>query len=158
MAVENLQTCEKYSIIRHLSLCKTGRVLLNEPDPIAMLRPGVTGSPAGQKYPCKASRTAPADITFDRHELNTILNVYGARVAAGDWRDYAISFGPQKAVFAIYQRTSDFPVYRLEKIPSLTRKQGAYCVVAPGGRIIRRGNSLDKVLTVLRKKPRLTVL
>ena len=131
---------------------------MSDLEPIAPLRPGMTGSPAGSKYPANASRKRQSDVTFDRRELNTILSVYGSRVAAGDWRDYAIGFGPQKAVFAIFKRTSDMPLYRLEKTPALARKQGAYAVIAAGGQILRRGHDLEKVLTVLRKKPKLTLL
>jgi len=101
---------------------------------------------------------APIQVTFDRHELNTILSVYGHHVAAGDWRDYAIDFGCDRAIFSIFKRASECPVYRVEKDPKLARKQGAYCVTDQQGRILKRGRDLAQVLKVLALKPRLSVV
>jgi hypothetical protein len=87
--------------------------------------------------------------TFDRRELFRILDLYGRKVAAGEWRDYAISFLKDRAVFAVFRRTSELPLYRIEKNMALARKQGAYSVVAAGGFVLKRGHDLDRVLRVL---------
>ena len=84
-----------------------------------------------------------------------IAGLYGRKVAAGEWRDYAMDFPPQKAVFSIYRRASEAPLYRVEKDPANARKQGAYCVIAATGLILRRGNDLARVLSVLDKAVRL---
>ncbi len=94
-------------------------------------------------------------VSFDRHELRLILNLYGRRVAEGEWRDYAIDFSPLRAVFSIFRRTSETPLYTIEKNPTLARKQGAYAVVTGDGRILKRGHELDRVLAILEKKLRL---
>ena len=94
---------------------------------------------------------APNQVTFNRDELKTILNLYGRMVAAGEWRDYAIDFTPDKAVFSIFRRASEIPIYRVEKDPRLARKQGAYSVVAATGLILKRGRELGPVLRVLDK-------
>lgn len=93
----------------------------------------------------------PQRVTFDRRELDAILNIYGRMVAAGEWRDYAIDFTRDKAVFSIFRRTADVPVYRIEKDPRLARKQGAYSVVSQTGLILKRGHELPRVLAVLEK-------
>ena len=93
----------------------------------------------------------PKRVSFDRLELQTILNVYGRKVAEGEWRDYAIDFLTDKAVFAIYRRSSEVPLYRVEKEPRLARKQGAYSVVVASGLILKRGNDLATVLRVIDK-------
>ena len=98
---------------------------------------------------------APRQVSFERRELQMILNLYGRRVAEGEWRDYAIDFSPAKAVFAVFRRASETPLYTIEKIPALARRQGAYCVVAANGQILKRGHELDRVLAVLDKKIRL---
>ena len=98
---------------------------------------------------------APAVVSFDRHELGTILNLYGRKVAAGEWRDYAIDFDKNRAVFSIFRRTSEVPLYRIEKDPRLARKQGAYSVVAAGGLVMKRGSDLARVIAVLEKSVRL---
>jgi hypothetical protein len=97
----------------------------------------------------------PSQVTFDRQELGLILSVYGRKVAQGEWRDYAIDFGKQTAVFSIFRRTSEVPLYRIEKDPRLARKQGAYSVVAAGGIVLKRGHELSRVLGVLDKSFRL---
>lgn len=90
-------------------------------------------------------------VSFDRRELNLLFNLYGAQVAAGEWRDYALDFLPARAVFSIFRRASEMPLYRIEKIPELARRQGAYCVVAANGQVLRRGHDLARVLRVLDK-------
>ena len=90
-------------------------------------------------------------VTFDRRELNRILGLYGRKVAAGEWRDYAIDFLRDRAVFSVFRRASEVPLYRIEKNPKLTRRQGAYTIVSSTGLIVRRGHELDRVLRVLDK-------
>ncbi len=82
-----------------------------------------------------------------------ILEVYGRRVATGEWRDYAIDHGREAAVFSIFRRTSEVPLYRIVKQPKLARKQGAYSLVAATGAILKRGHDLANVLRVI-DKPR----
>jgi hypothetical protein len=93
---------------------------------------------------------APASrVTFDRRELNRIFGLYGRKVAAGEWRDYAIDFLKDRAVFSVFRRASEVPIYRIEKSPRLMRRQGAYSVISATGLIMRRGHELDPVLHVL---------
>ncbi|NKB16731.1 MAG: DUF2794 domain-containing protein [Sphingomonadales bacterium] len=88
-------------------------------------------------------------VVFNRLELSWIFDVYGRRVAAGDWRDYAIDWGRERAVFSIYRRASEVPIYRVEKNPKLARRQGAFSIVAAGGQVLKRGHDLRRVLDVL---------
>jgi Protein of unknown function (DUF2794) len=85
-------------------------------------------------------------VTFSRRELDRILRLYGRKVAAGEWRDYAIDFLKDKAVFSVFRRSSEMPIYRIEKNPRLARRQGAYSVISATGLIVRRGHELDRVL------------
>ena len=91
-------------------------------------------------------------VTFNRLELNRILNLYGRMVADGEWRDYAIDFLKDRAVFSVYRRASEVPIYRIEKDPRLARKQGMYSVISATGLILRRGHELDRVLLVIDRK------
>ena len=90
-------------------------------------------------------------VTFSRRELDRILGLYGRMVAAGEWRDYAIDFLKDRAVFSVFRRASEVPLYRIEKDPRLARRQGAYSVISATGHIMRRGHELDRVLRVLDK-------
>ena len=109
---------------------------------------GGSGQSSAHILPFPAS---PNRVSFDRSELQAILNLYGRKVADGEWRDYAIDFMPDKAVFSIFRRTSEVPLYRIEKDPKLAKKQGAYSVVVSTGLILKRGHELDRVLRVLDK-------
>jgi len=99
--------------------------------------------------------SAPAHVTFDRRELDRIFGLYGRKVAAGEWRDYAIDFLRDRAVFSVFRRASEVPIYRIEKNPKLARRQGAYSLISATGLIVRRGHELDRVLGALDKSLRL---
>jgi len=126
---------------------------LSESEPIAFSPPRSGGFRGPQ--PAAQVSEAQRTTTFTRQELAAILDVYGRKVAAGEWRDYAIDLGREKAVFSIFRRSSEVPLYRIEKNMKLARKQGAYSVVAPAGLILKRGHDLKRVLTVLEGRPRL---
>ena len=90
-------------------------------------------------------------VTFDRAELNRLFGLYGRKVAAGEWRDYAIDFLKDRAVFSVFRRACEVPLYRIEKNPRLARRQGTYSVISSTGLIVRRGQELDRVLGAIDK-------
>lgn len=94
-------------------------------------------------------------IAFQREELDQIFIVYGRMVARGEWRDYAIDMLRDRAVFSVFRRASERPLYRIEKRPRLSRRQGAYCVIAMTGLILRRGHDLKKVLRAIDRQLKL---
>lgn len=93
-------------------------------------------------------QSQPGPVFFDRIELGLILRVYGRMVAAGEWRDYAMIGHREVAEFAIFRRSGDAPLYRIEKRPALRLKQGQWAVLGEGGVVLRRGRELDQVLRV----------
>ena len=90
-------------------------------------------------------------VFFERRELDQLLQLYGRHVAAGDWRDYAIDGLREAAVFSVFRRASEAPLYRIEKRPALARRQGAWAVIAAGGVVLKRGQELAQVLKVFDK-------
>ena len=56
------------------------------------------------------------------------------------------------AVFSIFRRTAEYPLYRIEKRPTLRNRQGQYAVIGMDGHIIKRGSDLKTVLRVLERK------
>ena len=94
----------------------------------------------------------PVQVAFDRRELSVIMSLYGRMVAAGEWRDYGISCLQDLAVFSIFRRTAENPLYRVEKRPKLRNRQGQYAVVGIDGQILKRGHDLKTVLRVLERK------
>jgi len=91
-------------------------------------------------------------VAFHRTELGPIMSLYGQMVAAGEWRDYGISCLRELAVFSVFKRTAENPLYRIEKRPKLRNKQGQYSVVGMNGQVLKRGNDLKAVLRVLERK------
>jgi len=124
---------------------------LSETEPIQLPLARVAGGEA-QHYDGVHRR---GGIAFNREELSQILNVYGRKVASGEWRDYAIDILREKAVFSVFRRTTEVPLYRIEKAPKLARRQGAYSVIAATGLILKRGHDLARVLRALDKGLRL---
>ena len=102
-----------------------------------------------------AAGPVPHRVTFNRLELNRILNLYGRMVADGEWRDYAIDFLKDRAVFSVFRRASEVPLYRIEKDPRLARRQGAYSVISATGLIVKRGHELEGVLRAVDKSLKL---
>jgi hypothetical protein len=94
----------------------------------------------------------PEQVAFNRAELGLILGVYGRMVAAGEWRDYAMSFLREVAVFSVFRRAAEHPLYRIEKQPKLRSRQGMYSVIAVDGQILKRGHDLANVLHILDRK------
>lgn len=97
-------------------------------------------------------QAAQEKVAFDRQELGVILGLYGRMVAAGEWRDYAMSFLCEYAVFAVFRHTAEHPLYRIEKHPRLRARQQQYAVIGMDGRILKRGADLKAVLGVLERK------
>lgn len=93
-----------------------------------------------------------AQVSFHRTELGPILSLYGRMVAAGEWRDYGISCLKDVAIFSVFRRTAEFPLYRIEKRPKLRLRQGQYLVLTMDGQILKRGDDLRQVLRVLERK------
>lgn len=116
---------------------------------VSVLRPPKRSSEPSPHNP------VPETVTFDRQELRDILNLYGRKVAEGEWRDYAIDFTREKAVFSIFRRASEYPLYRIEKNPKLARKQGAFSVSTTAGLVLKRGHEVKRVIEVLDKKLKL---
>jgi len=124
---------------------------LSDTEPIVLPLARVAGGQA--VHPDRIARRG--GIAFDREELSQILNVYGRKVRSGEWRDYAIDTLREKAVFSVFRRATEVPLYRIEKVPKLSRRQGAYSVVATTGLILKRGHDLDRVLRALDRGLRL---
>jgi hypothetical protein len=123
---------------------------LSESEPITF-SPQTAGNYRSHQTASGRASEAQRCTTFTRQELTAILAVYGRKVAAGEWRDYAIDFLKDRAVFSVFRRASEMPLYRIEKNPKLARRQGAYSVVSATGLIVRRGHELDRVLRAIDK-------
>jgi hypothetical protein len=105
-----------------------------------------------QQIPPQSPQSLPVQVAFDRREMSQILSVYGRMVAAGEWRDYGISCLRDMAVFSVFRRTAENPLYRIEKRPKLRNRQGLYSVVGMDGQVLKRGHDLKSVLRVLERK------
>ena len=102
-----------------------------------------------------SARQSAMPVMFARSELMAILSLYSRMVAAGEWKDYAIDSLKDCAVFSVFRRASETPLFRIEKTPRLARKQGTFSVVNANGIILQRGHELGPVLRVFDKSLRL---
>lgn len=118
---------------------------MTDPDPIVF---GPGGNTPNQYGSAVISYGRPSIIRFNRSELDQILSVYGRHVAEGEWRDYAIDMLRDRAVFSIFRRTAEIPLYRIEKNPKFAKRQGIYSIVAATGLILKRGHELYRVLRI----------
>ncbi|MEL6235702.1 MAG: DUF2794 domain-containing protein [Pseudomonadota bacterium] len=107
----------------------------------------ITGGPGQNEH-----RSSRDFVTFHRTELGLILQVYGRMVAAGDWKDYGISHLRDAAIFCVFARMAEFPLYRIEKRPKLAGRQGMYAVIGLDGHVLKRGHDLAQVLRVFDRK------
>jgi hypothetical protein len=128
---------------------------VSDTEPIVPFRLRVSGAAAVETSHWALPAHSVSRISFDREELAAILTLYGRKVAEGEWRDYAIDLSRDKAVFSVFRRSAETPLYRIEKDPKLGRRHGLYSVVAQGGMILRRGQDLAHVLRVLMRRPQL---
>ena len=118
-------------------------------EPIAFLRAGDRPAARTEYWGGTASAL---EVRFDRRELDRILRVYGRMVAEGEWRDYAVDFLSDRAVFSVFRRSSERPIYRIEKHPALKARQGQYAVLAASGHVLKRGRELGQVLRLFDRK------
>jgi hypothetical protein len=116
---------------------------MSDPDPIYAAARGAELV----RFPLAAKER----ISFDRLELRELFNLYGRKVISGEWRDYAVDFLKDRAIFSVFRRSSEVPLYRIVKDPVLARRQGVYAVITATGLILKRGHELRNVLRVLEK-------
>jgi hypothetical protein len=112
----------------------------------------VPGSPNILPFPVRTSNRQPAQVGFERAELMRILDLYGRMVAAGQWRDYAMDFTRDTAVFAAFRRTAERPEMRIEKRPALRGKQGMWALIGEQGQVLKRGHELAGVLAPVERR------
>lgn len=94
----------------------------------------------------------PNQVGFEREELQRILDLYGRMVAAGEWRDYAMDFTRDCAVFAAFRRSAERPQTRIEKRPALRNRQGMWTLYGEHGQILKRGHELPGLLAPVERR------
>jgi hypothetical protein len=100
------------------------------------------------------SKRKAGQVTFNRNELRILLNEYSRRVAAGEWRDYAMDFTRDRAVFSVFRHTAEHPLYSIEKSPGKSGRTPLYAV-SRGPQRLKQSENLDTVLDAIKRKPRL---
>src|SRR6266576_2191779 len=135
-----------------MTFCSSGRDRLSgvSPTPLPPL-------PRSSMLPSDGRRNdsfGPCGSALHRTDplLGRNLNTYDRMVMAGEWRDYAIDFRDEAAVFSVFRSAAEIPLYSIEKRPKLKDRQGQYSVVAAGGQVLGRGHDLTSVLRVLERK------
>ncbi len=94
-------------------------------------------------------------VSFNRNELRELLNEYSRRVASGEWRDYAIDFKRDRAVFSVFRHTAEHPLYSIEKLPG---KGGGTWRLRRGPERLKHSPSLSDVLAAIERRPKLIAI
>ena len=97
-------------------------------------------------------RRKPPYLHFTRSELNRLLGLYSARVAKGEWRDYAIHLGVEAASFMVFRHSQEQPLFVISKLGAprtrgKSSRSGAYAVFSRE-RKLTQGQTLEDVLAV----------
>ena len=119
---------------------------------LAARRPLITSGTSNVIVSSTGNPSKPSQVTFNRAELTAILRIYGFKVAAGEWRDYAIDQLKDRAVFSVYRKAHEAPLYRIEKNPKSARKQGAYSVTGTNGAVLKRGQDIGQLMRFFEKQ------
>lgn len=96
----------------------------------------------------QAHRRTSRPIYFERGELQRLVGLYSENVMAGAWRDYALDHAEGLALFSIFQRSGEKPVYVVAKQQV---GPGVYeWLLFEGERRARKAGSLEAVLDFFR--------
>jgi hypothetical protein len=106
----------------------------------------------GTVHPFPSAQGSPTQIGFERAELSRIVDLYGRMVAAGMWKDYAIEFGKEAAVFSAFRRAAERPEFKIEKRPALRNRQGMWALIGENGVVLKRGHELGPVLAPVERR------
>jgi len=96
--------------------------------------------------------TGGVQVGFERAELSRIVDLYGRMVAAGMWKDYAITFDKDAAAFLAFRRAAERPEVRIEKRPAMRARQGQWALIGEDGRVLKRGHELGPVLAPVERR------
>ena len=89
-------------------------------------------------------------VTFTKHELNAVLNIYTYQVMKGVWRDYALDFTKSMALFSIYRHSGEQPLASVVKTPGNTSTGFVFEVFYDRKRLTRTP-FIDKALEALKE-------
>ena len=86
------------------------------------------------------------DIFFNKGELRLILNLYAKMVSNGEWKDYGLSISKKEVSFNVYQRTSEFPAYKITKNLSPKNENEKYLIKDSQDKIIKKSENLENLI------------
>ena len=86
------------------------------------------------------------DIFFNKNELKLILNLYAKMVSGGEWKDYGLSISKKEVSFNVYQRTSEFPAYKITKNLRPKNEGEKYLVKDSQNKIINKSENLQSLI------------
>ena len=87
------------------------------------------------------------DIFFNKKELKLILNLYAKMVSSGEWKDYGLNISKKEVSFNVYQRTSDFPAYKITKNLKPKNENEKYLVIDASNKIIKNSANLQNLIS-----------
>tara|TARA_Y100001970_G_scaffold293665_1_gene442123 strand:+ start:3600 stop:3929 length:330 start_codon:yes stop_codon:yes gene_type:complete len=90
-------------------------------------------------------------LFFSKEELKKILNCYSLGVSRGNWKDYAINFKKNEAIFFIYKHSFASPDCILKKLHTKKNKRIIFKLLITN-KLNSNYNNIDELITSLRRK------
>ena len=90
-------------------------------------------------------------LFFSRIELNKILACYSLGVSRGNWKDYAINFYQNEAIFYIYKHSLASPDCILIKFKEKRKKKVIFSLSVNNKKNSKYDN-IDSLITSLKRK------
>ena len=90
-------------------------------------------------------------LYFSKSELTKILKCYSVGVSKGNWKDYAIDFNKNEAIFLIYKHSLASPDCILSKLKERRRRKITY-KLSISNKKYKKFNNIDELISSLKRK------
>ena len=92
------------------------------------------------------------NLYFSKYELSKILSCYSLGVSKGNWKDYAINFNKNEAIFFIYKHSWANPDCVLKKLKEKKKKKIIYKLSLSNNTNNKDYKNLDELINFLKRK------
>ncbi len=89
-------------------------------------------------------------LYFSKSELSKILNCYSLGVSNGNWKDYALNFKSNEAIFSFYKHTLASPDCVLKKYKGKKKKK-TFFHLSIDNQNYSKFEDIDKLISSIRR-------
>ena len=92
------------------------------------------------------------NLYFSKSELTKILNCYSIGVSNGNWKDYALNFNSNEAIFSIYKHSLALPDCILGKFREKKKKKITYYLFISNQSNKKKYENIDILIASLKRR------